>query len=164
MTALEQLEAFLFGRDRKLTPQQEASHSATLLKARNAHRLAPAHPPYIAPHSAVVVFDGPLFLKFDAQAKFVANPCFIARGMDRRTLYAATRRAKRGPDKRYEVGAERAEAFIKQLVHEWALDHARRKTLMLPPGAERGTLAQWSQIAAQTRRQIAGGMTQEAAQ
>ena len=81
------------------TPQIEAAENAMMLKARNAHRFAPRHPPHPLSVAGEIGIGAATFVTFNP--RFPGNGYAIRRGMDHRTWSAATRGTKRDKNRGY---------------------------------------------------------------
>ena len=82
------------------------------------------------PKGRDIVMPGATFLRADLKPG--GQPFFVERGMDRKTLYAATRARPRGkreggpgrPARGYAIPAEEAQAWIGILMDDWATEKA----------------------------------------
>jgi len=135
LTNQEKLKAFAEAALKRLglleaggTPQQEIAGAALMAKLENSERLAPRHPGTARAAATTIIFTGATFLRADLKPG--GQPFFVERGMDRKTLYAATRarpRGKRGggpgrPERGYAFPAGVAQEWIGTLMDDWAAE------------------------------------------
>lgn len=135
LTNQEKIKAFIDATMKRLgffdepaCPQQELAEAAFLAKLENAERLAPRHPGTPRAAATTIIFTGATFLRADLKPG--GQPYFVERGMDRKTLYAATRARPRGkreggpgrPERGYAFPAGVAQEWIGMLMDDWVAE------------------------------------------